>query len=505
MEENGVEKEDLNKPNNEKTNKAENQKKSESVLFKSKLIEALINKYKKDNLTAEEIKEMPKDDNAINLSDILSKIEGLSDQAIEDIIEDINTNNITIDINSEAIELLNNKDIDQKNIQKLLDGIDQKINIDINSISELSLTQFENISKRCTINRVYVNSGHDESAMDGYDKKKYLEIRTNADLMLEAALGKNPERLSEKDKFKKLYKYIVDTTKYDNDRVADSYHDSRNLDRFFTTRKIVGGKTIVKGKSICAGTAVGLKNLCDCLGLESEYVQGYATTRNGERPYHAWIKVKIDGQWYNADPTWDLNKTGLQPFSYCLKSDKDFQKDHNTDYSYNPTYLRTSNSKNVSLGQKTYHTAEQSYNNFMNEYIDDKYLKKYTKSRERAVDMYDSIPEDILQASIEKKIPLYNGLGYNKRLTLRQRLANFLYKGKHLKKIPFIEKFVNKYSTEKKKSDRNSVKNSNQQQSDSGMYRVDGNLNQAINNYQKSKQAETSAPSRAEANKGPEK
>ena len=50
--------------------------------------------------------------------------------------------------------------------------------------------------------------------------------------------------------------------------------------------------------------------------------------------YHAWVKVKLNGKWYNADPTWDADyvRNGLEP-THALKTDEECKKDEKL---YNP-------------------------------------------------------------------------------------------------------------------------------------------------------------------------
>ena len=67
---------------------------------------------------------------------------------------------------------------------------------------------------------------------------------------------------------------------------------------------------IVEGKAVCAGYAHAFQYLLMRAGIESYYVTG---TGNGEN--HAWNLVKIDGQWYFADITFD-DPIGGQPSLY---------------------------------------------------------------------------------------------------------------------------------------------------------------------------------------------
>ena len=60
---------------------------------------------------------------------------------------------------------------------------------------------------------------------------------------------------------------------------------------------------LVKGKACCAGYAAAFDALCKACGLESEYVVGPIDPAglNG----HAWNKIKLDGEWYWVDVTWE--------------------------------------------------------------------------------------------------------------------------------------------------------------------------------------------------------
>ena len=476
----------------------ENSSESNEVKFKSKLMEHLAGKYTKADLSEEEIKSMPKQSNTVNLSDILKDFEKYTEQDIENILSDINNQNIGISIDSSAIKILSDKNADQEKIQLFLGKIRTNINIDVNSISELSCEQLKDINSRCFIDKVYVNSGYDEAARDGYDTNKYMQIRRNADLMLNSALGKDKDKMSDLQKFKRIYKYIVDNTKYDYGEVGESCHDSRNLNNFFTKgRYEKNGQLKGKGRAICAGIADGLKNLCDCMGIESEYVQGYATKNNGTRVYHAWLRVKIDGKWYNADPTWDLGKVGIAPFSYCLKSDAEFRRDHNIDYNYNPTYTRGGQESKVTYRkQKTYTKSEESMHDAMKDLIDKGYTTKYSMSRASsnvAHKIYSPINEEELKQLTEKKIPVQ--YSNDNSLTLKQRLANRLYRGKHLKNIPFVRNFINKNSTIAKNT-QNVNKVSSTQTNSSGLHRVDGKLKEAITRSSQSKASQTQSKER---------
>lgn len=57
---------------------------------------------------------------------------------------------------------------------------------------------------------------------------------------------------------------------------------------------------LVKNRAVCDGYAEAFFLLMSCLDIECDIVVGYA-----DATLHAWNQVKLDGNWYNVDLTWD--------------------------------------------------------------------------------------------------------------------------------------------------------------------------------------------------------
>ncbi|MCI7767600.1 MAG: hypothetical protein MSJ26_06420 [Oscillospiraceae bacterium] len=82
------------------------------------------------------------------------------------------------------------------------------------------------------------------------------------------------------------------------------FHDYITLNNNFVKEEgfnqtIYGG--FVKGEIQCEGYAKTMQYLCDLAGIESVVVVG----SNESNDSHAWNVVKVDGEWYNLDCTWD--------------------------------------------------------------------------------------------------------------------------------------------------------------------------------------------------------
>ena len=90
-------------------------------------------------------------------------------------------------------------------------------------------------------------------------------------------------------------------------------------------------------KAVCEGYAWGLCHLLQSAGIESLFVIGKAPTGGS----HAWAKAKLDGAWYNIDPTINNQGPGIS-ISRFLKSDEAFLS---MGYRFNLPYVEATSKK----------------------------------------------------------------------------------------------------------------------------------------------------------------
>ncbi len=91
---------------------------------------------------------------------------------------------------------------------------------------------------------------------------------------------------------------------------------------------------IVNHESVCAGHARAFQYLMRELGIPCYYSTGTASQDNGEPESHGWNIVKLNGQYYNVDVTWDklepkdhpLFKNNVAIYRYFNRSDVYFKK-----------------------------------------------------------------------------------------------------------------------------------------------------------------------------------
>jgi len=345
-----LEKGSVSKSDVKNTNEG-NVKSNTNGKFKSGVVQKLVDKVKslKNKIKGkDEIKEK----STISLGDLMQDIDNMSESDIKNICDDIKSMNLKVGMDSKTIQFLS-KNRNNENVKKLLKELNMSMSIDVSSIAQFRKSDVDNVraiceETGCKIDKVYVNTSWDEAAKQGYSFDKYDKIVDNAEKMLNSALKNLPENASTQDKVMAIYNAVLKVNKYDYSALQKNSPkeiSSRNLEGFFLNG----------GSCVCAGTATSFQNLCECEGINVEYVQGKAGKNNKE--YHAWVKVQLDdGKWYNCDPTWDSNKVGKK-YEYCLKADKDFP-DHDEDETYNPTYERGENAQRYRTTTRTYNTSK---------------------------------------------------------------------------------------------------------------------------------------------------
>lgn len=97
---------------------------------------------------------------------------------------------------------------------------------------------------------------------------------------------------------------------------------------------------LVKGSCVCQGYAEAFLLLANAAGLEVAYVSGDATNSTGATESHAWNAVKVQGDWYMIDPTWDdptsSDGSDVLRYDYFLVSGQQLARDHTWDQASAP-------------------------------------------------------------------------------------------------------------------------------------------------------------------------
>lgn len=95
--------------------------------------------------------------------------------------------------------------------------------------------------------------------------------------------------------------------------------------------------TLLNKRAVCEGIAKSFKYICDEMGIECILVNGKGRDYNNGVLDHSWNKVKINGEWYNIDATFDMKKSNC-PYvkhDFFMLSDKKFSNTHFEDIKFN--------------------------------------------------------------------------------------------------------------------------------------------------------------------------
>lgn len=131
----------------------------------------------------------------------------------------------------------------------------------------------------------------DDSGLSRQDKEVLAAARAVFDQCV------TPD-MSDYDKEANLYLWLVTHAEYDQ-----SHYEKQGAPR--TSYEPYG--PLVRGKGVCLGFATAFQLLMDMADVECITVVGAAFY---SREDHAWNMVRLNGQWYCVDPTWDLDGSG---------------------------------------------------------------------------------------------------------------------------------------------------------------------------------------------------
>lgn len=121
--------------------------------------------------------------------------------------------------------------------------------------------------------------------------------------------------LDEKGKELFIHDFIVQNVRYD--KLKKEY-----------SHEIIGA--LGNGVAVCEGMAKAVKILCDELGIWCIIALSEANHEKGIKYRHAWNVIKIGGQYYHLDATFDntLSKDDTIRYDYVNLSDKQIARDH---------------------------------------------------------------------------------------------------------------------------------------------------------------------------------
>ena len=147
-----------------------------------------------------------------------------------------------------------------------------------------------------------------------FSKDKIREHRQAMESRIKK-LARQAEKLDEKGKELFIHDFIVQNVRYD--KLKKEY-----------SHEIIGA--LGNGVAVCEGMAKAVKVLCDALGLWCMIALSEANPEKGIKYRHAWNVIRIDGQYYHLDVTFDntLSREDIIRYDYVNLSDRQIFRDH---------------------------------------------------------------------------------------------------------------------------------------------------------------------------------
>ena len=245
---------------------------------------------------------------------------------------------------SSNIEVKNYNQLTDELGKALADGAtDVKLNLEQSFVEEFRKTDEKHLGQLVTEagykskNDYYINElskyGYDLSGKKADFKFDYLEtVEETAKVEMEVKrIIKDiiKPNMSEDEKVKVIHDYIVTHVQYDINGIKNHNESHTAYAALFTD------KAGEPHETVCQGYALLFYKMATEAGLESRIMTGNAFSKlaNQKPQSHAWNLIKINGNWYQIDLTWDdpvMNppNPNYKRYDYFNLSDNEMKKDH---------------------------------------------------------------------------------------------------------------------------------------------------------------------------------
>lgn len=197
-----------------------------------------------------------------------------------------------------------NPDID---FSEIVDQVHDRDYIAYMGYNGVSVNSFTNKHSDAVAYKIKFTYGYDSASLVQMKKETGDQVK-----WLTTEVFK-PE-MSQYDLVKSIHDYLIDHSVY-------AQNSSQTLVYY-------AYGPLIKGVGVCEGYAEAARLLFDAIGIESVYVEGTA----GNSVRHAWNIIKIGGNWYQLDITWDdpVSSDGKnnRTYDYFNITDSEMALDH---------------------------------------------------------------------------------------------------------------------------------------------------------------------------------
>ena len=152
--------------------------------------------------------------------------------------------------------------------------------------------------------------------------EKNKKVNAEVDRIIKENIKKE---MSDLEKVKSIHDYLVLSVAYDYDNFLKNNVSDDSYEAY---------GALINKIAVCDGYTKSMALLLNKVGVQTIQVTGIANGGN-----HSWNMVKIDGQYYHVDTTWDdpvPNKPGSVHYNYFLKNNEQLKVDHQWDVNIYP-------------------------------------------------------------------------------------------------------------------------------------------------------------------------
>lgn len=140
------------------------------------------------------------------------------------------------------------------------------------------------LNSKIKIGRIYFNE---------VDTEKIASMQKEIDATVSKIMKEADSKSTTYEKLKVFHDHLVLNSTFQKSEDIGNYNQS--------IYNAFAGGTSSQGNIQCSGYAKAMQYLCDQAGIDCMVITG----KNKDGASHAWNKVKVDGEWYNLDCTWD--------------------------------------------------------------------------------------------------------------------------------------------------------------------------------------------------------
>ena len=217
--------------------------------------------------------------------------------SLENNIQNLKKDKFTIDFSSKFNDLLhesNGQDILNTSFQTAIDAFfydhPELFYVDLSKIS--LIIEYKTIAFNTTYTVSLAPNDDKNYLQDDFKNEQQANEAIDKIENIKNNIVKNISSYdSDYNKALKVHDILVNSLKYDSSDTNKHTHD------------IYG--SLIEQKAVCEGYAKSFKYILDSLNVECILVSGTATNSNGETESHMWNYIKLDGNWYGVDVTWD--------------------------------------------------------------------------------------------------------------------------------------------------------------------------------------------------------